>query len=151
MRRTSSGNNYWREVTAIDLLFAKRKTTTEDNTRIITMYSTEHKKVKQIFSKYWHLLTSDPNIGSFISPSPPVTHRRVPSVGDLLVQTEFRGQAWGDPCKLWGTFPCGSCAYCQYMDTRGNICLPNGWRFTPTLPIVRPKGWYTSCNATAII
>lgn len=31
--------------------------------------------------------------------------------------------------KPFGTFPCGSCAYCRYMDTRKNIQLPNGWRF----------------------
>lgn len=93
--------------------------------------------------KYWHLLTSDPTVGRFVPPFPMITYRQATSVGDLLVQSEFRGSVRGDPCKTVGTFPCGSCSYCKYMNTRKNIYLPNGMPFKPK--------HYSNCQTTGVV
>lgn len=105
-----------------NLLFSHKKEVTNPNeyTRIITTYANKHLKVKQIFNKLWHILPSDPTIGPFVPSAPLVTYRRVSSVGDILVKSEFKGCTRGDPCKLLGTFPCDSCKCCCYMDTPKN-------------------------------
>lgn len=96
-----------------DLLFLKRvKSPETQNSRIITTYTNDHPRVKGILDKYWHLLTSDPTMGPL-----------VPPVGDLIVQSYFRGSNRGDPC--------GSCNYYKYMNPRKNIRLPNGNLFVP--------------------
>lgn len=74
-----------------NLLFSKKdKSTNNEDTRNITTYSNDQLKVKQIFGKYWHLLTSDPSVGPFVPPAPLVTYRYASSVGDLLVKANSR-------------------------------------------------------------
>lgn len=34
-----------------------------------------------------------------------------------------------DPCKCPGTFQCGGCPYCQFMNIKPNIKLPNGHKY----------------------
>lgn len=116
-----------------DLLFSHKRDipTSNEYTRIITTFSNKHIQVKQIFNKYQHILVSDPTIGSFVPPTPLITFRHTSSVGNLLVKSEFKGSTQGDPCNTLGTFPCGACGYCHFMDTSKNPQLPNGWIFFP--------------------
>lgn len=126
-----------------ELLAFKQISTTNETSRIITTYTNDHSKIRQICQKYWHLLTSDPTIGPFVPPMPLITYRRATSVGDLLVQIEFKGYNRGDPCTSVGTFQCGSCSYCRYMDTRKNVYLPNGIHFVPR--------HYANCQTTGVV
>lgn len=64
-------------------------------------------------------------------------------VCDMLVQSEFEGSNRGDPCKTVGTFTCGTCSYCKYMDTRKDIYLPNGMHFNPR--------HYSNCQTTGVV
>lgn len=100
-------------------------------------------KLTQIYKKCWHLLTSDPTVGPFVPLFPMITYRWAASVGDRLVQSEFRSSMRGDPCKVVGTFPCGSCSYCKYMNTRKNIYLPNGRPFKAK--------HYSNCQTTGVV
>lgn len=72
-----------------DLLYSQSRSTSAINpyTRIVTTFSNEQSQVKLILNKYWHVLTSDPPIGPFISPTPLVTFRRNTSIGDLVVKS----------------------------------------------------------------
>lgn len=113
-----------------DLLRSQNKSTPSTNsyTRVITTFSNELTQLRQILTKYWHVLTYDPIVGPFVSPNPLVTFRRNTSVGDRLVKSEFKGLTRGDPCNTLGTVPCG---YCRYINTDKNPRLPNGWIFSP--------------------
>lgn len=55
-----------------------------------------------------------------------MTFRKATSLKDKLIQTEFVGQFKKDPCKRLGTFSCGWCAICCYMNTDPHFVLPNG-------------------------
>lgn len=125
-----------------DLLFSHKKDTSTPNDYTRIMFSNEQFKVKQIFNKYWHILFSDPTIGLFVPPTPLVAFRQTTSVGDLLVKSEFTGSKRGDPCNTLDAFPCSSCAYCRYMDTRKNLRLPNGRTFVPK--------HFASCQTTLV-
>lgn len=115
-----------------DLLFFKKAKPPEiQNSRIITTYTNDHSRVKGILDKYWHLLTSDPTVGPLVPLTPRIAYRWATSVGDLIVQSEFWGSTRGDPCKFTGTYPCGSCNYCKYMDRKKNIWIPNGSLYIP--------------------
>lgn len=82
-------------------------------------------------------------VGPYVSPDPLPTFRRTTSVGDRLVRSEFRGLTRGDPCNTLGTFPCGSCGYCRYMNTNKHPPLPNGWVFSAK--------HYANCQTTFVV
>lgn len=42
--------------------------------RIITRFSNQHVQIKNIISKYWHLLTIDPQVDSFVSSTYAITY-----------------------------------------------------------------------------
>lgn len=75
----------------------------------------------------------DPTIGPFIQDKPSFTFKRTRSIKDNLVSSEYVGGGTGkrDPCKRMGTFRCGGCPYCQFMNTKSNIKLPDGSKYTP--------------------
>ncbi|XP_073460898.1 uncharacterized protein [Aquarana catesbeiana] len=125
-----------------DLLNAQKQPSKDETIRIITTYSSEHRQIKRILNKYWHLLTMDQTLAPFVPSAPTVTYRRPPSIGDKIVNSEYK-TCKGDPCKVLGTYMCGGCHYCQYMDKRKNIILPNGQRFTPK--------HYVNCKTPAIV
>lgn len=58
-----------------------------------------------------------------MSDKPQITYRRAPSLRDKLVQSEYK-ETTNTIQRITGTFRCGHCSYCQYMDTRKLITLP---------------------------
>lgn len=93
------------------LLFGHREP--KNDTRIMTKYSRQHEQMRHIFNKYPLCLTI-----------PPLLLENLYHWKDQLVHSEFKKER-GDKCKTVGTFPCGSCSYCQFMDAWTNITLPN--------------------------
>lgn len=122
-----------------DLLFSHKKAKDNDATRIITKYCRQHKQVRHIFNKYWHLLSMDSTLAPFVSDHPLITYKRAPFLQDRLVHSEFK-QDREDRCKITGTFPCGNC---QFMDTSKNITLPNGDKFEPK--------HYINCHTPGVV
>ncbi|XP_073478692.1 uncharacterized protein [Aquarana catesbeiana] len=113
-----------------DLIFSKKPTKEDDTTRIIVRFSNEHFKINKIISKYWSILTDDPILKGLIGPKPQITYRKPGSIGNALIQSEYKGTARKDPCKTWGTYPCGSCAQCPVIGRRTTLALPNGESFS---------------------
>lgn len=70
----------------------------------------------------------DTTLAPLVSDQPQITFRRAPSLRDKLVHSEYKTRKH-DHTKQTGTFICGNCNYCQYMDTRKNVNLPNGEKF----------------------
>ena len=103
-----------------------------NNLRIITRYNKQSNKISKIISKHWHLLGIDPLLAPFVPPKPSITYRKTRSLKDSLTQSEYTGEFRSDPCKRMGTFRCGGCNFCQYMNTDKNIMLPNGKPFRAT-------------------
>lgn len=125
-----------------DLLNTQKQHSNDETTQTFTTYSSQHQQVKRIMNKYWHLLTMDLTLAFFVPSFPAITFRRAPSIGDKLVSSEYRSHK-GDICKTLGTFACGGCHYCQYMDRRNNITLPNGQLFFPK--------HYVNCKTPGIV
>lgn len=116
-----------------DLLYKSPRTQTENtdnSTRIITCFSNQHLIIKKIVKKYWHILTLDPQASPFVPGFPGFTFRRTKSLEDKLVSSEFKSDK-KDPCKLVGTFPCGGCNHCRYMNINRHLTLLNGEFFKP--------------------
>lgn len=96
-------------------------------TRIITTFNRQHKAFQHIVEKHWHILRIDPVLSQFIPNNPLITYKRARSSKDKLVTSEYTGAFWGDPCKRWGTFKCGGCPQCQFMNVDKNIIPPNSF------------------------
>lgn len=67
----------------------------------------------------------DTIIAPFVPTQPLITYRRAFSLRDKLVLSEYKTSK-KDSVKLIGTFRCGNCNYCQYMNTGKNVDIPNG-------------------------
>lgn len=121
------------------------KTSKKNPISIITKFSNQHNKNKCIVEKYWHVLTLDTNIGPFVPDTPSFTFRRARSLRDQLVSSEFKADGRKDPCKHGGTFTCGGCNYCRFLNTSKNILLPNSERYKPRhYANCQMPGWYIS-------
>lgn len=111
------------------LIFGSKTRKSDDTIRIILRYSNEHSTIRRILTKHWSILTDDPVLGSLLTSKPQITFRKAGSLADLLTQSEYKGNQRGDPCKTWGTFPCGNCSFCNVIGKRTTFLLPNGERF----------------------
>lgn len=99
-------------------------------TRLITGFCQQHRQINQILHKYWNLLSMDTTLTSLVSDQPQITFRRAPSLRDKLMYSKHKTKK-SDHITLTRTFICGNCNYCQYMDTRKDVNLPNRERFKP--------------------
>lgn len=125
-----------REKTRHSLLFDKPQKrpsiSQQTQTRIITTFSKEHKALRKILQKHWHILLIDPTLNQFITKDPLITFKCTRSLRDRLVTSEYTEEFRGDPCKRWGTFTCGGCFKCQFINTDKNTILPNGKKYRPS-------------------
>lgn len=71
----------------------------------------------------------DPTLKGLVTPNPQITFRKAGSIGGMLKQSEHRGNLRSDPCRVWGTFSCGACSFCEVIGKRTFFTLHNGERF----------------------
>lgn len=111
-----------------DLLFSRTNKEEDNNVRFKTTYNSQHGDLREIISRRWFLLTSDPTIKNVVSSNPSITFQRSRSFRDSVTSSHFdlRDNLEAQP----GTFPCGSCAYCNNLDTRSSVLLPDGTTWT---------------------
>lgn len=83
--------------------------------RIITRYNNQHDEILKILDHHWPFLKLDPSLDKFITPQPQVTYRRVHTLRDRLVQSHFCDNPKKNHCRNRGTYPCGSCRYCNFL------------------------------------
>lgn len=106
-----------------NLLYFQTPKSNANSLRIITRFTNQQHKVKNIVENYWHMLSLDPLLGPLVPNKPLFTFRRATSVKDRVVSTEFKGDNRKDHCKYKGTFMCGTCNYCRFMLTHKKTCL----------------------------
>ncbi|XP_040188254.1 uncharacterized protein LOC120920313 [Rana temporaria] len=124
--------NRVRDTNRRSLIFKPKNTSKkeESNTRVIINFSNEHQKIRKTISKFWPILTEDPILKNLITNQPQITFKKAPSLGTLLVKSEYKGINKKDPCKTFGTYPCGTCAQCPVIGRRTTLTLPNGDTFS---------------------
>lgn len=127
-----------------DLLFSHKKHNIGTPIiRLITTYKKQHKAFRKIIEKHWHVLQIDPSLKLHIPNSPAITYKRTRSLKDQLVKSEYVSTFRSDPCKRLGTFTCGGCSFCRYMNTQPNVILPNGKSHKPK--------HYANCKTAGVI
>lgn len=101
-----------------------------DPMRIIMRFSRQHKQIHNIIEKHWSILTDNDKVKYFISPVPSITFKRVASLKDKVVKSEYR-KTNKKHCSTYGTFPCGHCAHCLRIRKEKVFTFPNGQVFKP--------------------
>lgn len=109
-----------------NLLYNKKICKQDEMTRCIMTFSNQSNEIKGIFERFLFLLKEDPVLNMYLPLHPSITYRRSRSLKDTLVSSHFATDMTSDAGIV--TFPCDSCQYCQYLDTRTNAILPNGIR-----------------------
>lgn len=97
-----------------------------DTVRLITRYSSQHREIRNIITKFWPLLFADPVVSKHINPFPEITYRRVPSLKDRLVHSHFQDTSKNKKSSHIGISPCGKCDICRYVENTSQFLLPNG-------------------------
>ncbi|OCT55904.1 hypothetical protein XELAEV_18001096mg [Xenopus laevis] len=87
----------------------------EDRTRFILTYGMKDQEARAVIQKHWHILSSDPNIGKWVTTRPLFGYRRNNSIGDLLTHSHFQKYSGASCCKTPGSYRCGACDQCQYI------------------------------------
>lgn len=80
--------------------------------------------MRDIFTKFWPLLTADCTMRKYIKSYPESTYRRAPSTKDRLVVSHHTHKNVDSPV-LTGTFPCGRCDIWSFISDSTDIILPN--------------------------
>lgn len=106
--------------------FSSKHPIKADTVRVITRYSNQQAEIRQILNKLWPLLSADPIIRKCVREVPEITFRRVPSLKDHLVHSHFDTVSLSGTNAIYGTFPCGHCDICQFIDQKSKFKLPNG-------------------------
>lgn len=74
-----------------NLLYGQKKRKPTNTLCIITRFSQQHTQISKIVTKYWHLLTMDPNAGPFVPQTLTFYFRRTTSIKDRVVQSKYKG------------------------------------------------------------
>lgn len=85
----------------------------------------------------------DPTIGPFVPNTPLFNFGWARSLQDHLVSSDFKEGGHRDPCRQFGTFTCGGCGYCRFINTSKNLTLPNGERYSPR--------HFANCNTPGVV
>lgn len=116
-----------------ELLISKsQKSRDTQPTQLVTQFCLQSKPFSSIINKHWHLLRNDPKVAQFVDNRPSFSYKKFPSVRDKLTQSHFSDLP-RDTCVALphGTFKCGFCKQCQYVQTSKDFILPNGKKFVP--------------------
>lgn len=77
------------------IFYSESKSNKTNPIWIITRFSNQHRTVKNIVERYWHVLKLDPTIGPFVQDKPSFTFKRSKSISYNLVSSEFSGGGCG--------------------------------------------------------
>ncbi|OCT89092.1 hypothetical protein XELAEV_18017710mg [Xenopus laevis] len=92
--------------------------------RFIGNYSSEHKEIRQILCKHWHILEQDKDLSEAIGNNPTITFRRCKNLRDQLVHSHLSNDTkptWLEN-KTKGCYKCGGCQACPFIE-KASICL----------------------------
>lgn len=112
------------------LLFGPTRPKKPYTSKIITTFSTHHHQLRNILSNHWHILTDHHTLKNYIKPTPDLVFRRATSLRERLTHSHYRIPSSG-PREPRGTFKCGNCPHCPWIQEGQQITLPNGEVFFP--------------------
>ncbi|XP_069615983.1 uncharacterized protein [Ranitomeya imitator] len=88
--------------------------------RFITSFNSEWRVISDVLRKHWPVLLADDDVATHILDYPSVTWRRSKNLKDMLTnshyvapQKTFFSERTG---PRWGSFQCGNCSACQFME-----------------------------------
>lgn len=89
--------------------------TGQGDPRLILTYNKQKESLSRIITNNWHLLGSDPVLGSKLSSRPTITYRKAPSTSDFLVSSSpevTKKSGWLSSGK--GFVKCSTCKACKH-------------------------------------
>ncbi|CAJ0968111.1 unnamed protein product [Ranitomeya imitator] len=83
--------------------------------RFITSFNSEWREISGVLRKHWPVLLADEDVASHILDYPSVTWRRSKNLKDMTG-------------PRWGSFQCGDCSACQFMERTSTFSNSSGDR-----------------------
>ncbi|XP_040189948.1 extracellular calcium-sensing receptor-like [Rana temporaria] len=97
------------------LIYKSKADPKTNTTRVITWFNRQRGLIRNIYSTFWHLLTSDDTINKFVNLTPEITFKRSPSIRDKAVSSHYAVQTLSRYVKE-----------VQYKDQDGDVMIFNG-------------------------
>ena len=95
----------------------------DSNLAMISTYSPVSQSVKQVINKHWHILESDPKVGTEFQIRPSYFYKRSTNLRNSLVKTDFPSTNTHFMSRIpSGNFPCHNCIQCYSM-TKGSTFI----------------------------
>ncbi|CAJ0947977.1 unnamed protein product [Ranitomeya imitator] len=133
------------------LIFPKHKLQKDTKVRLITEYHSQWDAMRDILSKHWTILTSDPILKEYLPERPCITARRARNLKDHLTksfypvntQSTLFPSLFPKPIDKWGCAPCGNCIACSNIDNASMFVGSDNKSYKITQAI--------TCNTKAVI
>lgn len=115
--------------TRSDLLKKRSRKVKKHSFTFITTYSSKSFLIRSIFKKYWHLLSSDPELSTIFRHPPLIVFKRAKNLKDHVVHARFQSGITRSSQKLIsplqnGNYRCGNCAQCNNTTKTSFFCHP---------------------------
>lgn len=77
----------------------------------------------------WDVIRLDPKVRDLVADSPQITYRRARSLKDELIKSHYEPRPSRDPCIIKGSFPCGECPQCRFINNSLHLLTIHGINF----------------------
>ncbi|KAM4044842.1 uncharacterized protein ACNLHF_008723 [Anomaloglossus baeobatrachus] len=126
--------------------FRGRLRTEMGTINLVTTYNNHWDKVRQVLTKNWNILLSEPRLTPFISAHPKLTAKRAMNLKDMLSSSHFKRPTipLGRGHKLVGSFPCGDCTICPFLVA--DSCVRIG-----VFPGTITTKFYSNCRSRNVV
>ncbi|XP_075706647.1 uncharacterized protein LOC142741141 [Rhinoderma darwinii] len=103
-----------------NLLTQQKRKNTDDIVRLITPYNSQWMEIRNIVTRFWPILLTDPDLKKHLPPKPQLTAKRSKTLGDHLVRSHYSAPSpktylFGSKGPTWGSFSCGHCSICKLI------------------------------------
>ncbi|XP_075688301.1 uncharacterized protein LOC142681493 [Rhinoderma darwinii] len=98
----------------------------DNKPRIITAYNSQWQDITKILNRNWNILLCEPKLIPHITERPLLTARRARNLGDRVTRSHFSRPTTrlGRGTKLIGSYACGDCNICQFVESSDTFTDP---------------------------
>lgn len=114
----------------LNLIHGQTTPKSDPGLRIITRFSGQHQRVRDLLQKHWYLLMGDPNVSKHLKAHPEITYRQSRSIRHHIIHSHYVPSSTVI-ANTKGTRPCHKCGFCRHIYASRNIVLPNGRVYSP--------------------
>ncbi|KAM4045688.1 uncharacterized protein ACNLHF_009542 isoform 2-T2 [Anomaloglossus baeobatrachus] len=130
------------------LLVPKKKVEDNKTIRFIGTFDDKWSQAMEVLKIHWEVLRLDPDLAEFVPERASITYRRGRNLKDQVVHSHLgksaEGTTWLNKSPVVGTFRCGSCKACSYVNKSHSF-------HSEVTGVTYTNREFINCNTTGIV